>query len=61
MSGNELPDDIQELKNRIIELHNLLSNKDQKINHLQDLVNLLQRKKYAPQSEQVNLFGSNES
>jgi transposase len=61
MSGNELPDDIQELKNRIIELHNQvlrqanqLSNKDQKINHLQDLVNLLQRKKYAPQSEQVN-------
>lgn len=54
MSGNELPDDIQELKKRVIELHNQVVQKDQKINHLQDMVNLLQRKKYAPQSEQVN-------
>ena len=54
MSGNELPDDIQELKKRLIALHNQVIEKDQKINHLQDIVNLLQRKKYAPQSEQVN-------
>jgi transposase len=68
MSGNELPDDIQELKKQVIALHNQvqekehllnkkeiqLTTKDQKINHLQDLVNLVQRKKYAPQSEQVN-------
>jgi len=68
MSENELPDDIKELKKKILALYNqvqeketLLSEKDlllskraDKINHLQDLVNLLQRKKYAPQSEQVN-------
>lgn len=54
MSGNELPDDIQELKKRLIALHNQVIEKDQKINHLQDMVNLLQRKNYAPQSEQVN-------
>lgn len=61
MSGNELPDDIEELKKRVIELHNQvlakeiqLTNQDQKINHLQDMINLLQRKKYAPQSERVN-------
>jgi transposase len=61
MSGNELPNDIDELKKRVIELHNQvvqqthkLVENENKINYLQDLINLLQRKKYAPQSEQVN-------
>jgi transposase len=61
MSGNELPDDIHELKKKIIDQHyqiihqqNQLTDKDQKINHLQDMINLLQRKNYAPQSEIVS-------
>ncbi len=68
MSGNELPDDIEELKKRVIELHykviekekqltekeSLLNDKSNQITHLQDMVNLLQRKNYAPQSEVVS-------
>lgn len=54
MSGNELPNDIEELKKRVIALHNQVTQRDEKINYLQDMVNLLQRKKYAPQSEMVN-------
>lgn len=54
MSGNELPDDIQELKKLIISQHQQLISQKDHINHLQDLVNLLQRKKYAPQSEVVH-------
>lgn len=68
MSGNELPDDIQVLKKRVIELHykvidqqgqlsekdGLLTDKSNQIQHLKDMVNLLQRKNYAPQSEVVS-------
>lgn len=54
MRENELPDDINELKKRVIELHNQGLQKDQKINDLQDLLNLLRRKKYAPQSEIIH-------
>ena len=54
MSGNELPNDIDELKKQVIALHNQLLIKDQKINYLQDIINLLQRNKYAPQSEKVD-------
>lgn len=61
MSGNELPDDIHALKKRVIELHNQvilqesqLTENANKIIYLQDMVNLLQRKMYAPQSEIVS-------
>lgn len=61
MSGNDLPDDIQELKNLIIQQHSQINqqhsqiNQQQnEINHLQDIIKVLQRKKYAPQSEVVH-------
>jgi hypothetical protein len=54
MSGNELPDDIQELKRLIIQQHAQIHQQQNEINHLQDIVKVLQRKKYAPQSEVVH-------
>lgn len=60
MSDDELSNNIPELKRLIINQHNQLvdqrselSEKDILIKDLQDRINLLQRKHFAPQSEQV--------
>ncbi len=61
MIENELPNDVYRLKQMllqrdklILEFESKLLEKDQKILNLQDLVNLLQRRKFAPQSEVVS-------
>jgi transposase len=61
MDENELPDDIYRLKQMLLESKRTIAENEQKlaakaaqITHLQDLVNLLQKKKYAPQSEVVS-------
>ena len=60
MSGNELPDDIYKLKQLVIDQHHqiirqnsILAENSNKINYLQDQITLLQRRKFAPQSEVV--------
>jgi transposase len=61
MSENELPSDVYRLKQLVLEQQKIIEEhqkkhleKDQRITNLQDLVNLLQRRKFAPQSEAVS-------
>lgn len=61
MSENELPDDVYRLKQMVLDLQRTVLSHEKRhatdtaqITHLQDLVNLLQKKKYAPQSEIVS-------
>ncbi len=60
MSVNELPNDIDQLKELVLKLHQDNQNKDQKINSLKDTILLLQRRKFGPSSEkdksQLELF-----
>ena len=55
MSRDELPNDIYQLKNLVLDLHNKVVEKEielldlsKKNAHLQDLINLLQKRKFAP-------------
>ena len=61
MSENELPDDVFKLKQLVLDLHRTVLSHEKKLEektaqilNLQDLVNLLQKKKFAPQSEVVS-------
>jgi len=61
MKENELPNDIYRLKQMLLERNKIIAEHEQRlaanvaqITHLQDLINLLQKKNYAPQSEAVS-------
>lgn len=58
MKEDELPNDIYQLKQLLLErekaYETIIADKDQRITNLQDIINLLQKRKFGPQSEVVS-------